>query len=259
MSHPLGGRRGTVDPVVWWCDRECRSPAGGNTWHSLPAAQQPEWPDPEALRDVIADLASYPPLVFAGECDELQGQLAAVAQGEAFLLQGGDCAETFDGVTADNVRNKLRVLLQMAVVLTYAASRAGGEGRPDRRAVRQAALLRHRDPRRRDPAGLPRRRGQRLRLHRRGPRSPTRSGWCEVYHSSAVDAEPGARLRHRRLRRPAPGAHLEHRLRASTRRSASATRSWPREIDRALTLHGGHRRRPRRVPPRSTSTPATRR
>src|SRR5262245_33461626 len=63
-----------------------------------------------------------PPLVFAGECDELKSRLAAVAAGKAFLLQGGDCAETFDGVTAENVRAKLQVLLQMAVVLTYAAS-----------------------------------------------------------------------------------------------------------------------------------------
>src|SRR5690349_6001275 len=63
-----------------------------------------------------------PPLVFAGECDELKAQLGQVAQGNAFLLQGGDCAETFAGATADNVRNTPRVLLQMAVVLTYAAS-----------------------------------------------------------------------------------------------------------------------------------------
>src|SRR5687767_5785922 len=63
-----------------------------------------------------------PPLVFAGECDELKAKLADVARGKAFLLQGGDCAETFAGVTADNTRNKLRVLLQMAVVLTYAGS-----------------------------------------------------------------------------------------------------------------------------------------
>ena len=63
-----------------------------------------------------------PPLVFAGECDDLKAKLADVAHGKAFLLQGGDCAETFAGATADNVRNKLRVLLQMAVVLTYAAS-----------------------------------------------------------------------------------------------------------------------------------------
>jgi 3-deoxy-7-phosphoheptulonate synthase len=86
------------------------------------AAQQPSWPDPLALDAAVRKLQGVPPLVFAGECDELKAKLAAVARGEAFLLQGGDCAETFDGVTADNVRNKLRVLLQMAVVLTYAAS-----------------------------------------------------------------------------------------------------------------------------------------
>jgi len=92
------------------------------TLHSIGAAQQPNWPDSSALDAAVAKLRSVPPLVFAGECDDLKGKLAAVARGEAFLLQGGDCAETFDGVTADNVRNKLRVLLQMAVVLTYAAS-----------------------------------------------------------------------------------------------------------------------------------------
>jgi 3-deoxy-7-phosphoheptulonate synthase len=93
-----------------------------NTWRSLPAAQQPEWPDSEALRSALTDLESYPPLVFAGECDQLRGRLASVARGEAFLLQGGDCAETFAGNTADAIRNKLKTLLQMAVVLTYAAS-----------------------------------------------------------------------------------------------------------------------------------------
>ncbi|MFI6446461.1 class II 3-deoxy-7-phosphoheptulonate synthase [Kitasatospora sp. NPDC050543] len=91
-------------------------------WQSLPAAQQPEWPDPEALRKSLADLASYPPLVFAGECDQLRARLGAVARGEAFLLQGGDCAEAFDGVSAEHIRNKLKTLLQMAAVLTYAAS-----------------------------------------------------------------------------------------------------------------------------------------
>ncbi|MDH6134762.1 3-deoxy-7-phosphoheptulonate synthase [Kitasatospora sp. MAA4] len=93
-----------------------------HSWQSLPAAQQPEWPDPEALRTALADLASYPPLVFAGECDQLRARLAAVARGEAFLLQGGDCAEAFDGVSAEHIRNKLKTLLQMAAVLTYAAS-----------------------------------------------------------------------------------------------------------------------------------------
>ncbi|MGP3966754.1 class II 3-deoxy-7-phosphoheptulonate synthase [Streptomyces sp. 6N223] len=95
---------------------------GRLSWRGLPAAQQPEYPDPEALRAVVADLASYPPLVFAGECDQLRARMAAVARGEAFLLQGGDCAESFDAVSADHVRTKLKTLLQMGAVLTYAAS-----------------------------------------------------------------------------------------------------------------------------------------
>ncbi|MGO4256343.1 class II 3-deoxy-7-phosphoheptulonate synthase [Marmoricola sp. RAF53] len=90
--------------------------------HATGAAQQPSYPDPAAVDAAVAKLRSYPPLVFAGECDKLKDKLAAVSRGESFLLQGGDCAETFEGVTAENVRNKLRVLLQMAVVLTYAAS-----------------------------------------------------------------------------------------------------------------------------------------
>lgn len=90
--------------------------------HARGAAQQPSYADPAAVDAAVARLRSFPPLVFAGECDRLKDKLAAVSRGEAFLLQGGDCAETFAGVTADNVRNKLRVLLQMAVVLTYAAS-----------------------------------------------------------------------------------------------------------------------------------------
>jgi 3-deoxy-7-phosphoheptulonate synthase len=71
---------------------------------------------------VVRRLESMPPLVFAGECDQLKARLAAVARGEAFVLQGGDCAETFAGTTADSIRGKLRTLLQMAVVLTYAAA-----------------------------------------------------------------------------------------------------------------------------------------
>ena len=71
---------------------------------------------------VTSEIARLPPLVFAGECDNLTQRLAAVARGEAFVLQGGDCAETFAGSTADAIRGKLRTLLQMAVILTYAAS-----------------------------------------------------------------------------------------------------------------------------------------
>jgi 3-deoxy-7-phosphoheptulonate synthase len=90
--------------------------------HALGPLQQPTYPDAGAVDTAVARLRTVPPLVFAGECDDLTEKIAAVCRGEAFLLQGGDCAETFAGVTADNVRNKLRVLLQMAVVLTYAAS-----------------------------------------------------------------------------------------------------------------------------------------
>jgi len=98
-------------------------PASGlGSWRGLPAAQQPDWPDPARLRAVTDELAGLPPLVFAGECDVLRQRLAAVARGEAFVLQGGDCAETFAGATADAVRAKLQTLLQMAVVLTYGAS-----------------------------------------------------------------------------------------------------------------------------------------
>ncbi|GLY80167.1 phospho-2-dehydro-3-deoxyheptonate aldolase [Actinoallomurus iriomotensis] len=93
-----------------------------DSWRDLPAAQQPDWPDPAQVGAVADQLAKLPPLVFAGECDQLRAQLAAVARGEAFVLQGGDCAETFSGATADDVRNKLKTLLQMSVVLTYAAS-----------------------------------------------------------------------------------------------------------------------------------------
>lgn len=89
--------------------------------HALNPLQQPTYADAGALADVIAKLRTLPPLVFAGECDDLRTKMASVAAGEAFLLQGGDCAETFEGVTADNIQNKLRTLLSMAVVLTYAA------------------------------------------------------------------------------------------------------------------------------------------
>jgi 3-deoxy-7-phosphoheptulonate synthase len=85
-------------------------------------AQQPDWPDPGRVDQVKAELAGLPPLVFAGECDLLRERLAAVTRGEAFVLQGGDCAETFAGATADAVRAKLQTILQMAVVLTYGAS-----------------------------------------------------------------------------------------------------------------------------------------
>jgi 3-deoxy-7-phosphoheptulonate synthase len=95
---------------------------GLDGWRSLPAAQQPEWPDDAALREAAQTLAGMPPLVVASEVEQLRERLGAVARGEAFLLQGGDCAETFATSSQADIAGKVRVLLQMAVVLTYGAS-----------------------------------------------------------------------------------------------------------------------------------------
>ena len=92
------------------------------SWRSKRALQQPSYPDPEALDSVLAELRRQPPLVFAGEVDDLRTNLAAASRGEAFVLTGGDCAETFSEATADHLRLKIQTLLQMAVVLTYGAS-----------------------------------------------------------------------------------------------------------------------------------------
>ncbi len=92
-----------------------------DSWRRLSAGQQPNWPDADQLLAVESELRGQPPLVFAGEARRLLGDLGRVSRGEAFLLQGGDCAETFADFSADNIRDKLKVLLQMAVVLTYGA------------------------------------------------------------------------------------------------------------------------------------------
>ncbi|VXC11999.1 Phospho-2-dehydro-3-deoxyheptonate aldolase [Microbacterium sp. 8M] len=93
-----------------------------DSWRALPIKQQPQWPDAERVAEVSAQIAALPPLVFAGEVDILRERLARAASGKAFLLQGGDCAETFAGATADQIRNRIKTVLQMAVVLTYGAS-----------------------------------------------------------------------------------------------------------------------------------------
>ncbi|MBX8801829.1 class II 3-deoxy-7-phosphoheptulonate synthase [Pseudochrobactrum asaccharolyticum] len=92
------------------------------SWRGMPIKQVPSYPDAQALADVEARLRTYPPLVFAGEARKLTRQLAEVAEGRAFLLQGGDCAESFAEHGADNIRDFFRVFLQMAVVLTFGGS-----------------------------------------------------------------------------------------------------------------------------------------
>src|SRR6185503_18502201 len=91
-------------------------------WRAKPILQVPEFPDPARLAAVEAQLAGYPPLVFAGEARKLKRKLARVAEGKGFLLQGGDCAESFAEHSADNIRDFFRVFLQMAVVTTFAAA-----------------------------------------------------------------------------------------------------------------------------------------
>ncbi|WP_188270851.1 MULTISPECIES: class II 3-deoxy-7-phosphoheptulonate synthase [unclassified Streptomyces] len=155
------------------------------SWRSLPAEQQPTWPDQQALDAVIGDLAASPPLVFAGECDRLRDRLAAVARGEAFLLQGGDCAETFDAVSADQVRDKVKTLLQMAAVLTYATSvpviKVG-------RIAGQYSKPRSRPTERRDGVELPVYRGDAVNGLAFTPesRTPDPERLRRMYHASAA-------------------------------------------------------------------------
>jgi 3-deoxy-7-phosphoheptulonate synthase len=153
--------------------------------HALGARQQPSWPSQPALDEAVATLRSMPPLVFAGECDDLTGQLAEVAAGRAFLLQGGDCAETFDGISAESVRAKLQVLLQMAVVLTYAASvpvvKMG-------RIAGQYAKPRTSDTETREGVTLPAYRGDSVNGYAftAEARTPDPSRLVQVYNSSAA-------------------------------------------------------------------------
>jgi 3-deoxy-7-phosphoheptulonate synthase len=94
-----------------------------SSWRDRPASQLPDYPDAPALDRALAELSSMPPLVFAGEARRLKSQLAEVAAGRAFLLQGGDCAESFQEFHADLIRDTFRLLLQMAVVLTFAGGK----------------------------------------------------------------------------------------------------------------------------------------
>jgi len=128
-----------VDPGHWWGEFvssntledvntasvpavDPADPFGIDAWRRLEAAQQPKWADQDVLRASARELANKPPLVVASEVNQLRERLAAVANGEAFLLQGGDCAETFATSTQADIAAKIKVLLQMAVVLTYGAS-----------------------------------------------------------------------------------------------------------------------------------------
>ncbi len=95
-----------------------------SSWRDFPIKQQPNYKDPEAVKKIEAELAKFPPLIFAEEARSLQDKLVDVSKGEAFLLQGGDCAESFNAFNADTIKNLFKVLMQMSVVMTY------GSGKP---------------------------------------------------------------------------------------------------------------------------------
>ncbi len=145
---------------------------GLDRWRTLPRAQEPAWPDQAEVDQVCTVLSTVPSIVAPYEVDQLRARLAEVCEGKAFLLQGGDCAETFVDNTESHLLANARTLLQMAVVLTYGASLPVVKVGPGRRAVHQAPLVRARRAR---AAGVPRRHDQLAGRRRRRPGSPTRS------------------------------------------------------------------------------------
>ncbi len=157
---------------------------GLDAWRSLPVDQQPSWPDEGHVGRVRDRLATLPPLVFAGEADELKTRMAAAGRGEAFVLQGGDCAEIFAEATADRIRHKVMTILQMAVVLTYGASlpiiKVG-------RMAGQYAKPRSSDTETRDGVTLPAFRGDIVNGYEFTPadRTPDPDRLLEAYHTSA--------------------------------------------------------------------------
>lgn len=157
---------------------------GLDVWRGLSALQQPTWPDAGELARATTKLEQLPPLVFAGEADALRSQLAAASRGEAFVLVGGDCAETFAEATADHIRNKIKTILQMAVVLTYGASlpvvKVG-------RMAGQYAKPRSSDDETRDGVTLPAFRGDIVNGFgfTEAERRPDPQRLLEAYHTSA--------------------------------------------------------------------------
>lgn len=149
------------------------------------AAQQPTWPDSQQLASAVTELKTLPPLVFAGECDNLKSRIAAAANGEAFWLQGGDCAETFKAATADSIRNRIKTILQMAAVLQYGASlpviKVG-------RMAGQFAKPRSNDVERRGDVELPAYRGDAVNDLEFTPeaRRPDPNRLVKVYHTSSA-------------------------------------------------------------------------
>ena len=206
-----------------------------DSWRAFPAAQPVEWPDPQHAARVRKHLAELPPLIFAGEARNLTAELGKVAQGEAFLLQAGDCAESFDGVSADWIRDQVKVILQMALVLTY------GTGTPvvkvvlDGGSVREAAKRSHRGSRRRTHSVVPRPHPQQRDEDGGRPRARPRPHGPRVQHVER-DAKPDPRVHVRRVRSPRAGALLEQGFRrVDAGRSDDTNRSPPTSTEPSVS------------------------
>ena len=237
------------------------APWSPDSWRARPAAQQPDWPDDGSLDAVLAELSGLPPLVFAGEARSLTESLGRVAEGKAFLLQAGDCAESFSAFSADGIRDKLKIILQMSVLLTY------GAGVPTVKVGRIAGQF----AKPRSSSTERARRGRAARASaatwsttsRSRPRrgAPTRPACCRGYHQSASTLNL--------LRAFTKGGYADlSRVHAWNqdfvdRESRGPALRGRRGRDRAgPAVHGGLRDRPRqgaRRSTRSTATPPTRR
>ncbi|MGE3619273.1 MAG: class II 3-deoxy-7-phosphoheptulonate synthase [Acidimicrobiia bacterium] len=160
------------------------APWSPDSWRARPVVQQPAWPDTAALEAAQKQLSSVPPLVFAGEARALRAALADVARGEAFLLQAGDCAESFDAFSADAIRDKLKVILQMAVVLTYSS---GVPAVKVGRIAGQYAKPRSADVERIDDVELPVFRGHMVNdiVPTEAARTPDPERLIQAYHQAA--------------------------------------------------------------------------
>ena len=232
-----------------------------SSWRGRPAKHIPiDYPDEGALLSAEDRLRSMPPLVFAGEARRLKGLLGQVAKGEAFLLQGGDCAESFREFHADNIRDNLPPDPADGGGADLRRRQARGEGRPAGGPVRQAALRGHRDHRRGHPAVLSRRQHQRTGfrpgLPRSGPRAPAQGLW-----PVGLDPQPAAGLCGRRVCRPLQHPQLDPGL--CRRQPAGRPLSRADGQDqRGPDLHGRRRRHARDAPgpqARGGGSPATRR
>ena len=214
------------------------------SWRAKPAEQQPAYRDPAALRRAVEELSTLPPLVTSWEVEALKEQLAEAARGEAFLLQGGDCAETLDDCSSLGDHGQAEDPAPDEPRAGLGGCAPGRPRRPLRRPVRQAALGRLRGERRRPPADLPRRPRQPRRLHRRRPRARPAAAAARL-RARGAHAQLHPRSGRRRLRRPPPPRVLGPRL----RRALAARRRVPpdgRGDRRVAALHGDARRARRR-------------